>query len=90
VRGNPDLRPEHSRSWEAGLEYRTPGRVVLRGTYFGQRFVDMIDYDATPAAGGAQLQHVARASADGVELGAQLMPDPRFTVSRVTPTCPPR
>ena len=81
VRGNPDLRPEHSRSWEAGLEYRTPGRVVLRGTYFGQRFVDMIDYDATPAAGQPNYRNVARASADGVELGAQLMPDPRFTVS---------
>ena len=81
VRGNPDLRPEHSRSWEAGLEYRTPGRVVLRGTYFGQRFVDMIDYNATPAAGEPNYSNVARASADGVELGAQLMPDRRFTVS---------
>ncbi len=81
VRGNPDLRPEHSRSWEAGLEYRTPGHVVLRGTYFGQRFVDMIDYNATPAAGEPNYSNVAGASADGVELGAQLMPDPRFTVS---------
>ena len=81
VRGNPDLRPEHSRSWEAGLEYRTPGRVVLRGTYFGQRFVDMIDYNATPAAGEPNYSNVARASADGAELGAQLMPEPWFTVS---------
>ena len=81
VRGNPDLRPEHSHSWEAGLEYRMPGRVVLRGTYFGQRFVDMIDYNATPAAGEPNYSNVARASADGVELGAQLMPEPRFTVS---------
>lgn len=81
VRGNPDLRPEHSRSWEAGLEYRAPGRVVLRGTYFGQRFVDMIDYNATPAAGEPNYSNVAGASADGVELGAQLMPDARFTVS---------
>ena len=81
VRGNPDLRPEHSRSWEAGLEYRTPGRVVIRGTYFDQRFVDMIDYNASPAAGEPNYSNVARASADGVELGAQLMPEPRLTVS---------
>src|SRR3989442_1696787 len=81
TRGNPDLRPEHSRSWEAGLEYRAPGRVVLRATYFGQRFVDMIDYNATPAAGEPNYSNVARASADGVELGAQLMPEPWFTVS---------
>jgi len=81
ARGNPDLRPEHSRSWEAGLEYRVPGSVVLRSTYFGQRFVDMIDYNASPAAGEPNYSNVARASADGVELGAQLMPEHRFTVS---------
>jgi len=80
VRGNPDLRPEHSRSWEAGLEYRVPGRAVLRGTYFGQRFVDMIDYNATPVSGESNYSNVARASADGLELGARLMPEGRFTV----------
>ena len=37
----------------------------LRGTYFGQRFVDMIDYNATPAAGEPNYSNVARASADG-------------------------
>ena len=79
TRGNPDLRPEHSRSWEAGLEYLVPGRAVLRGTYFGQRFVDMIDYNATPAPGDPNYSNVARASADGVELGVQLMPEQRFT-----------
>ncbi len=81
VRGNPDLRPEHSRSWEAGLEYRVPGRAVLRGTYFGQRFVDMIDYNATPVSGESNYSNVARASADGLELGARLMPEGRFTVA---------
>ena len=81
ARGNPDLRPEHSRSWEAGFEYRMAGRAVLRGTYFGQRFVDMIDYNATAPAGEPNYSNVARASADGVELGAQLMPEHRFTVT---------
>lgn len=81
VHGNPDLRPEHSRSWEAGLEFRSPGRAVLRGTYFGQRFVDMIDYDANPAAGEPNYSNVARASADGVELSTRLMPEGRFTIT---------
>ncbi len=81
VHGNPDLRPEHSRSWEAGLEYRSPGRAVLRSTYFGQRFVDMIDYNATPPAGEANYSNVARASADGVELSTRLMPERRFTIT---------
>src|SRR2546429_4000145 len=74
TRGNPDLRPEHSRSWEAGLEYLVPGRPVLRGTYFGQRFVDMIDYNAAPGSGESNYSNVARATAEGVELGARLMP----------------
>src|SRR5205823_2522286 len=35
VRGNPDLTPEHSHNWEAGLEYAMPGRTVTaRATYF--------------------------------------------------------
>src|SRR2546428_12882751 len=41
----------------------------------------MIDYTGTPAAGEPNYSNVARASADGVELGAQLMPEPWFTVS---------
>ena len=81
TRGNPDLRPEHSRSWEAGLEYLVPGRAVLRGTYFGQRFVDMIDYNAAPDSGESNYSNVARATAEGVELGARLMPAGGVTVA---------
>jgi len=81
VRGNPELEPEHSRSWEAGLEYLVPGRAVLRGTYFGQRFVDMIDYNAAPDSGESNYSNVARATAEGVELGAQLMPAGGVTVA---------
>src|SRR6266704_1992947 len=35
VHGNPDLMPEHSLSWEAGLEYTSLSRsVTARATYF--------------------------------------------------------
>jgi vitamin B12 transporter len=80
VRGNPDLRPEHSQSWEAGLEYLAPGRAVVRATYFGQRFVDMIDYDPNAGAGQPNYSNVARASADGVEVGARLTPQHRVSL----------
>jgi vitamin B12 transporter len=80
VRGNPDLQPEHSQSWEAGLEYLAPGRAVVRGTYFGQRFVDMIDYNANPDSGQSNYSNVARAATDGVELSARLMPEGRVTI----------
>ena len=42
VRGNPDLRPEHSLNWEIGLEYRGLRRTLTaRATYFHQRFRDL-------------------------------------------------
>ncbi len=80
VRGNPDLRPEHSQSWEAGLEYFASGRAVVRGTYFDQRFVDMIDYNPSAGAGQPNYSNVARATANGVELGARLTPQGRVTL----------
>src|SRR5256885_4604722 len=43
--GNPDLKPEHSVSWEVGLEYAVLGKAVAgRATYFDQRFRDLIQY----------------------------------------------
>ncbi len=71
VRGNPDLRPEHSFSWEAGLEYTAPGRgVAARATYFHQRFRDLIEYSAAPLGPNAvNYANVADATSDGLELG---------------------
>lgn len=64
--GNPDLKPEHTRSWEAGLgSAMGPGAVSL--TWFDQRFVDMIDYNGAAAAGQPNYQNVAKASARGAE-----------------------
>jgi vitamin B12 transporter len=69
VRGNPDLRPEHSLSWEAGLEYWAPGRaLVVRGTYFHQRFRDLIQYNSVAKV---NFVNVADATAQGLELGLQ-------------------
>lgn len=49
VRGNPNLRPERSTSWEVGLEHAVPGdRVTLTVTYYDQRFRDLIEYTAAP------------------------------------------
>jgi len=73
VRGNPDLKPEHSRSWEAGLEYAVPGRTVTaRATYFHQRFRDLIQYSAVPIGpDSVNYANIAGAFARGVELGVQ-------------------
>lgn len=73
--GNPDLKPEHSRSWEVGVEQslaRT--RASLAATFFDQRFVDMIDYNPGAAPGAPNYYNVAAADANGLELGAVLTP----------------
>ena len=73
--GNPDLQPEHSSSWEVGLEQSLArDRASLSATFFDQRFVDMIDYDPSAAPGAPNYHNVAAADANGVELGMRLAP----------------
>lgn len=73
---NPNLRPERTTSWEAGLERDVAsGALTLGATYFHQRFVDMIDYRydaASPAQ--SEYENIARARAAGVETEARLAP----------------
>ncbi|MGH7647631.1 MAG: TonB-dependent receptor plug domain-containing protein, partial [Gemmatimonadaceae bacterium] len=73
ARGNPALRPERSRSWEAGLDQDVAhGALVLSATYFAQRFRDMIQYDASsPDTTLPNYFNLAAATSDGLELGAR-------------------
>ena len=69
VTGNPNLHPERSRSWEAGIEQQLGGRLSLSATYFNQRFRDLIDYTASPPGPSApNYFNVTAADADGVEV----------------------
>ena len=73
VHGNPDLMPEHSLSWEAGLEYTSLSRsVTARATYFDQRFRDLIQYTAAPLGpDSTNYVNLSDAAARGVELAVQ-------------------
>ncbi len=73
ARGNPELRPERSLSWEVGLDRSLlDGRVRLEATWFDQRFRDMIDYDAAPPSPDApNYYNIAGARARGLELTAR-------------------
>lgn len=78
VTGNPALRPERTRSWEVGLEQRLlADRVWIAGTYFNQRFRDLIQFTFAEAP---NYQNVAEADASGieVELEAVAMPGVRL------------
>ena len=71
VRGNPDLQPEHSFTWEAGLEHHIPGTAVTaRATYFNQRFRDLIDYNGSGSVTYNYL-NVPGADARGLEIAAE-------------------
>jgi vitamin B12 transporter len=74
TRGNPELRPEQSRSWEAGAEYALyQGRATIGATWFDQRFRDLIQYTAAPASATApNYSNIGSATARGLEVTAAL------------------
>jgi vitamin B12 transporter len=80
--GNPDLRPERSRSWEAGAEQDIAhGRASVGATYFNQRFRDMIQYNGLVAEGTPNYYNLAAATSDGVELTLRVAPVAPLTIS---------
>jgi vitamin B12 transporter len=80
--GNPDLRPERSRSWEAGLERDiVRGRAAVGATYFNQRFRDMIQYNGLVAEGEPNYYNLAAATSDGVEVTLRVTPLTPLTLS---------
>ena len=80
--GNPDLRPERSRSWEAGAEQDVVrGRASIGATYFNQRFRDMIQYNGLVEEGAPNYYNLAAASSDGVEVTLHVTPVAPLTLS---------
>ncbi|MGD8602454.1 MAG: TonB-dependent receptor [Gemmatimonadota bacterium] len=72
VAGNPDLDPERSRSWEAGVEQELSTWGSMQATYFDQHLQDLIQYTAAPpVAGDPNYFNVAGAASRGVELEAE-------------------
>jgi vitamin B12 transporter len=74
-RGNPDLRPEDSFTWEAGIETDIPGlgrpdAVSLGATYFNTRFNNLINFNAAFST----LENIEKADAAGIELFAAARP----------------
>ncbi|HEX7120541.1 MAG TPA: TonB-dependent receptor [Longimicrobiales bacterium] len=76
VRGNPELRPERSLSWEVGVEQTLLGdRLSLAATVFDQRFRDLIQYRSLPfGSTEPNYQNVVEADAAGAELELRVSP----------------
>ncbi|MEO8140390.1 MAG: TonB-dependent receptor, partial [Gemmatimonadota bacterium] len=80
--GDPNLKPEQSRSWEVGLEQSLADhRVTLAANYFDQRFRNLIQYDGNVAPGNANYRNVTRASSHGIEVSADLRPVRSTTIT---------
>jgi vitamin B12 transporter len=70
-RGNPELVPERSDSWEVGADASLGWMVRLGATWFHQRFHDLIQFTFTPAdPEDPSYFNVGAAAAEGLELTA--------------------
>jgi vitamin B12 transporter len=73
---NPDLRPEKSRGWDAGVDRSfLNGTLTLSTTWFDNRFRDLIDWTYLSARMvEGMFVNRTRASTRGVELGVTAQP----------------
>lgn len=68
--GNPDLKPEKARGWDAGFDQPLwSGRAIVDATYFRQRIEDLITGTGTTAVNMSGTSKV-----NGVELGVTVEP----------------
>jgi len=72
--GNPDLKPEKSKGWEAGADWQVSGRANIGATYFDSRLVNEIytvfgaDFVSRP------FNRTTRSRQQGVEAFASARP----------------
>jgi len=69
--GSPNIRPEESRGWEAGVEQSMPGgKGRVMATYFSNRYRDLFGFDPNTYA----TINVGRATSRGMELAGEFKP----------------
>ncbi len=77
--GNPNLKPERSRGWEAGIGFDIPLAGVKRAvsldvTYFDNRIRDLIEFQEAPDFLSSTEINVSRARTHGVESSLTVRP----------------
>ncbi len=79
--GDPDLQPEHARSWEIGAEQLLAGgRARVSASWFSQLFRDLIQYASAPP-GEPTYGNVAAATSRGLEVAAMVIPHAAWSLS---------
>ena len=82
ARGNPDLKPERSRTFDVGVEQRWGGRVRAQATAFRHDYFDQIAFqivDFTTFEGS--YANLGESRAQGVELSLEVAPHPAVRLS---------
>ena len=76
AKGNPDLRPERSVTFDAGLEQRLfANRVRLEATFYHHDYRDQINYQVVdPATFQGTFVNLGETRAQGLELAAEAAP----------------
>jgi len=74
--GNPNLRPETSRSWDVGLHYQYQGadnnHAAFDAVWFDQRFRDLIVWQGPPPSFFFSPVNIGRAHTRGLELSGSV------------------
>ena len=80
---NPNLRPETSEGWDAGVELSLwQGRAILDATYFSSEFQDKINgFHFVPGVGFTAVNLPGISLREGVELAARFQVTPSLMLS---------
>ncbi|MCH9766139.1 MAG: TonB-dependent receptor, partial [Alphaproteobacteria bacterium] len=70
---NPNLTPEESFGWDAGVEIATPDRKALVDvTYFSQNLENEIDIDFLPTFASTAINRTGESKREGVEVAGHI------------------
>lgn len=72
--GNPNLKSERQRSWEAGFDqFFANKKLKFSATYYVNEIDDLIAYSFTPFANGTNYENIQKARVKGAEVSFSLL-----------------
>lgn len=78
---NPNLKPETSRGWDAGVESTfLKGTLVVDATYFSQDLKDEIDFRTIPVFQFQPFNRSGQSTREGIELAGRYLLMPGLTL----------
>lgn len=81
VFGNPDLKPEKVKGWDAGFEQTFfQEKTLVTFTYFENDFDNLVETALNMSTGLYEFQNVSEAKTKGIEVTASVQPVPNTTL----------